>query len=63
MKSPLSDHFAVYGSAKDLCDEVLSGYNPGRGIWNRIERSSKTGQGKKTLTSTFASFLTATAKV
>ena len=38
-------------------------YNPGQNIWNKIEKSSKTGQGKKSLISTFACFLTATAKV
>ena len=32
-------------------------------IWNKLEKSSKTGQGKKSLMSTFACFLTATAKV
>ena len=36
-------------------------YNPGQNIWNKIEKSSKTGQGKKSLISTFACFLTATA--
>ena len=38
-------------------------YNPGQNIWDKIEKSSKTGQDKKRLTSTFACFLTATAKV
>ena len=38
-------------------------YNPGQNIWNKIEKSSKTGQDKKSLISTFACFLTATAKV
>ena len=38
-------------------------YTPGQNIWNKIEKSSKTGQGKKGLISTFACFLTATAKV
>ena len=28
--------------------------NPGQDIWNRIEKSSKAGQGKKSLISTFA---------
>ena len=37
-------------------------YNPGQNIWKKIEKSSKTGQDKKSLISTFASFLTATAK-
>ena len=39
------------------------GYNPGQDIWNKIEKSSKTGQDKKSLISTFACFLTAAAKV
>ena len=38
-------------------------YNLGQNIWNKIEKSSKTGQDKKSLISTFACFLTATAKV
>ena len=37
-------------------------YNPGQNIWNKIEKSSKTGEDKKSLISTFACFLTATAK-
>ena len=39
------------------------GYNPGQDIWNKTEKSSKTGQDKKSLISTFACFLTAAAKV
>ena len=31
-------------------------YNPGQNIWNKIEKSSKTGQEKKSLKSTFACF-------
>ena len=31
-------------------------------IWNRVGEASKTGHGKKGLISTFACFLTATAK-
>ena len=38
-------------------------YNPGKNIWKKIEKSGKTGQGKKSLISTFARFLTATAKL
>ena len=38
-------------------------YNPGQNISNKIEKSSKTGQIKKSLISTFACFLTAIAKV
>ena len=41
----------------------LDTYNHGENIWNKIEKSSKTGQDKKSLISTFACFLTATAKV
>ena len=32
-------------------------------MWNKLEKSSKTGQDKKSLISIFAYFLTATAKV
>ena len=38
-------------------------YSPGRDIWNGMGKSSKSGQGKKSLISTFACFLTATAEV
>ena len=37
--------------------------NPGQNISNKIEKSSKTGQDKKSLISTFAYFLTANAQV
>ena len=37
--------------------------NPGQNILNKIEKSSKTGQDKKSLITTFACFLTAIAKV
>ena len=38
-------------------------YNPMQNIWNKLEKSSKTGQDKKRLISIFVCFLTATAKV
>ena len=38
-------------------------YNPGQSIWNKIEKSSKTGRDKKGLVSTFACLLIAAAKV
>ena len=41
----------------------IKNYNPGQNIWNRIEKSSETGQGKKFLISTFAWFLIAIAQV
>ena len=37
-------------------------YNPGQNISSKIEKSSKIEQDKKSLKSTFASFLTAIAK-
>ena len=37
--------------------------NPGQSISNKIEKSSKTGQDKKSLISTFACFLTVNAQV
>ena len=37
--------------------------DPMQNIWNKLEKSSKTGQDKKSLISTFACFLTATTKV
>ena len=42
---------------------MLNAYNAGQNIWDIIEKSSKTGQDKKSLTSTFACLLTAAAKV
>ena len=48
---------------KEGLGNYLTIYNPGQNIWNRIEKSSKTGQDKKSLISTFACFSTATAKV
>ena len=45
-----------------ICFHVWA-YNHMQNIWNKLEKSSKTGQGKKSLMSTFACFLTATAKV
>ena len=43
--------------------QKLPTYNPGQNIWNKLEKSSKTGQDEKSLISTFVCFLTATAKV
>ena len=37
--------------------------NPSKDIWNKINKSFKTQQDRKSLISTFASFLTAIAKV
>ena len=34
----------------------MSSYNPGQDIWGKVEKSSKIGQGKKSLISTFACF-------
>ena len=42
--------------------KFLIPYNPGQIIYNKIEKSSKTGHGKKGLISTFSSLLTAFAK-
>ena len=44
-------------------ETFVSPDNPGQNIWNKIEKSSKTEQDKKSLISTFACFLTATGKV
>ena len=41
----------------------MSSHNPGRGAWSGVEGSSGAGRGKGGLISTFACFLTATAKV
>ena len=42
---------------------MLLVYNPGQNIWNKLEKSSKTGQEKESLISTFVYFLAAFAKV
>ena len=42
---------------------LAGAYNPRRDIWDGMERSVKTGQGKKSLISTFACLLTAIARV
>ena len=40
-----------------ICNNIqVNTFNPGQSIWNRIERSSETGHGKKSLISTFACF-------
>ena len=38
-------------------------YNLGQNIWNKMEKSSKTGQEKKSMVSILTCFLTAFAKV
>ena len=38
-------------------------FNPGQSIWNKIEKSSKTGQEKKSLISSFACYMTAIADI
>ena len=43
--------------------DIQTDYNLGQNIWNKIEKSSKVGQGKKSLMSTFVCFLTAIVKV
>ena len=47
----------------ELRPKILCLGNPMQNIWNKLEKSSKTGQDKKSLISTFACFLTATVKV
>ena len=42
---------------------LMGTYNPMQNICNKLEKSSKTGQDKKSLISTFRCFLTATAKI
>ena len=37
--------------------------DPRQSIWSKMEKSSKIGRGKRSLSSTFACFLTAVAKV
>ena len=40
---------------------IKNANNLRQNIWNKVNKSSKTGQGYKSLVSTFASFLTAIA--
>ena len=51
------------GRHKQGVVSLVIDYNPGQNIWNKIEKSSKTGQGRKSLIYTFPWFLTATDKV
>ena len=44
-------------------DSKSKSHIPAQNIWNNIEKSSKTGQDKKSLVFFFACFLTAIAKV
>ena len=46
-----------------VLSENIASYNPMQNTWNKLEKSSKTGQHKKSMISTFVCFLTATAKV
>ena len=41
----------------------LVNYDPEQNIWNKIEKFNKTGQGKKSLISTFTYLFIAIAKV
>ena len=55
-------HF--FGQFKDHnSGRKYGNYSLGQNIWNKLEKSSKTGQIKKSLMSTFAVFLTAIPKV
>ena len=59
-----NDATTSFSNKKMITLVALPGaYSPGRGIWSGVEKSSKTGQGKKSLISTFVCFLTAAAKV
>ena len=42
---------------------IKSIYNPRKNVWNKIEKSSKIGQDKKSWISPFRCFLTGTAKI
>ena len=64
----------MLGTTKSLNDRVFNirrflissypfSYNPGENILNKVEKFSKIGQYKKSLTSTFVCFLTAIAKL
>ena len=52
-----------YFSSKIMQKNRQRDYNPWQNIWNKIEKSSKTGQDKESLISAFACFFTAIAKV
>ena len=43
--------------------QLFAQYNLGQNIWNNVEKSGKIGQGKKSLTSAFACFLTTAPEV
>ena len=48
---------------QEIHDIFIKTNNPGQNIWNKVEKSSKSGQDMKSLISTFACFLTTIAKV
>ena len=56
-------HLRLFIGSNYACDIIMicnniqvNTFNPGQSIWNRIERSSETGHGKKSLILTFACF-------
>ena len=52
--SPKLQKMHFFGQCKDHNSGRMHGnYNSGQNIWNKIEKSSKTGQIKKSLISTF----------
>ena len=54
----------ITGEAFNFVSWMYPGiYYPGQGIWSKMEKSSKVGQDEKSLISTFACFLSATAEV
>ena len=56
------DDYLAFERLKQVYNSFLN-YNPGQNIWNKIEKSSKIGQNKKRLTSTFQCFLTVITKI
>ena len=44
-------------------DIVIGAKNPGKNIWNKVEKSSKIGQDYKNLVSDFAVFMNAIVKI
>ena len=63
--SQRSQNNVFFGFFEKFCHQFFleTICNPMQNIWNKIEKSSKTGQDKKSLISTFVCFLTATTKV
>ena len=59
----MSKHWSWKGTGLSYDQRFACSDNPGQNIWNKVEKSSKIAQEKRSLESIIACFLTAIAKV